>query len=99
MSFGKESEDITIVEDGQYLLREKSFFVDEVNQIIETKAALYKGDELFWKGSYKMAFIYKKEFELLLRLAGFGRCTVYGGFDRKPLTSFKQEMVWVVENP
>lgn len=98
MSFGKESEDITVIEKGKYLLREKSFFVDEVNQIIETAAALFKDNELFWKGAYRMAFIYKKEFELLLRLAGFSMWGVYGGFDKRPLTSYKQEMVWIVEN-
>jgi SAM-dependent methyltransferase len=98
MSFGKESEEITVIENGKYLLREKSFFVEEVNQLIETDAALYKGNNLFWKGSYNMAFIHKREFELLLRLAGFTKCEVYGGFDGRPLTSFKQEMVWVAEN-
>jgi SAM-dependent methyltransferase len=75
MSFGKESEDMIVLENGKYLLREKSFFVDEVNQTIETTAALFKGNDLFWKGTYRMAFIYKKEFELLLRLAGFSRAS------------------------
>lgn len=97
MSFGKESEDLVVMANGRYLLREKSFFVDEVNQTIETVAALFKDNELFWKGSYRLAFIYKREFELLLRLTGFGKCSVFGGFDRKPLSSYKQEMVWLVE--
>jgi SAM-dependent methyltransferase len=97
MSFGKESEDLAVMENGRYLLREKSFFVDEVNQTIETVAALFKDNELFWKGSYRLAFIYKREFELLLKLAGFGKSSVYGGFDMRPLSSYKQEMVWIVE--
>jgi SAM-dependent methyltransferase len=97
MSFGKESEDLVVIENGRYLLREKSFFVDEVNQTIETVAALFKDNELFWKGSYRLAFIYKREFELLLRLTGFGKSSVFGGFDKRPLSSYKQEMVWIVE--
>ncbi len=97
MSFGKESEDLVVMENGRFLLREKSFFVDEVNQTIETVAALFKDNELFWKGSYRLAFIYKREFELLLRLVGFGKSSVFGGFDRRPLSSYKQEMVWIVE--
>lgn len=97
MSFGKESEDLVVMENGRYLLREKSFFVDEVNQTIETVAALFKDNELFWKGSYRLAFIYKREFELLLKLAGFGKSSVYGGFDKRPLSSLKQEMIWIVE--
>lgn len=97
MSFGKESEDLVVMENGRYLLREKSFFVDEINQTIETVAALFKDNELFWKGSYRLAFIYKREFELLLRHAGFGKSSVYGGFDLRPLSSYKQEMVWIVK--
>lgn len=99
MSFGKESEDIIVMDNGRYVLREKSFFVDEVNQTIETVSALFKDKELFWKGAYRLALIYKREFELLLRLTGFGKWLVYGGFDKRPLTSYKQEMVWIVENP
>jgi len=97
MSFGKESEDLVVMENGRHLLREKSFFVDEVNQTIETVAALFQDNELFWKGSYRLAFIYKREFELLLRLTGFGKSSVFGGFDKRPLSSYKQEMVWIVE--
>ena len=97
MSYGKESENLIVMDRGRYALREKSFFVDEVNQIIETAAAIFKDKELFWKGTYRMALIYKKEFELLLRLAGFGKWSVYGNFDQRPLTSYKQEMVWIVE--
>ncbi|MGC8937008.1 MAG: class I SAM-dependent methyltransferase [Candidatus Methanomethylicaceae archaeon] len=98
MSFGKESEDLIVTETGQYVLREKSYFVDEINQIIETLAVVYKEGEVFWKGTYRFALIYKREFELLLRLAGFKKWEVYGGFDYRPLTSYKQEMVWIIEN-
>lgn len=98
MSFGKESEDLIVTDTGQYILREKSYFVDEINQIIETLAVVYKEGEVFWKGTYRFALIYKREFELLLRLAGFKKWEVYGGFDYRPLTSYKQEMVWIAEN-
>ncbi|MEM2880387.1 MAG: class I SAM-dependent methyltransferase [Candidatus Methanomethylicaceae archaeon] len=98
MSFGKESEDLIVTDKGEYGLREKSYFVDEINQIIETLAVVYKEGEVFWKGTYRYALIYKREFELLLRLAGFKKWEVYGGFDYRPLTSYKQEMVWIAEN-
>jgi ubiquinone/menaquinone biosynthesis C-methylase UbiE len=97
MSFGKESEDIIVSDSGKYMLREKSSFVSEPDQVIETTAVLYKDGELYWRGVFQLALIYKKEFELLLRLANFKKWAVHGGFDYRPLTSFKQEMVWIAE--
>jgi len=32
-----------------------------------------------------------------VRLANFKKWAVYGGFDYMPLTSYKQEMVWIAE--
>lgn len=97
MSFGKESEDIIVSETGKYVLREKSSFVSEPDQIIESTAVLYKEGEFYWRGVLRLALIYKKEFELLLRLAKFEKWSVFGGFDYRPLASFKQEMVWIAE--
>jgi hypothetical protein len=44
----------------------------------------------------ELAYIYKREFELLLRLAGFSSWQVYGGFEYQPLDSINQEMVWII---
>jgi SAM-dependent methyltransferase len=38
-------------------------------------------------------FVYKAEMELLLRLAGFARWTIQGGFDRRPLVSDSDAMI------
>jgi SAM-dependent methyltransferase len=38
-------------------------------------------------------WIYKGEMALLLRVAGFGRYSIYGGFDRRPLTKDTDGMV------
>ncbi len=97
MSYGKESEELLISDSGKYVLREKSYFVNEPDQIIETDAVIYKDGELYWQGVSRLALIYKKEFVLLLRMAGFKKWAVYGGFDYRPLTSYKQEMVWIAE--
>jgi hypothetical protein len=45
-----------------------------------------------------LCYIYKKEFELLLKLAGFNKWKVYGGFKKEKLKNEKQEMVWIIEN-
>ncbi len=47
---------------------------------------------------FHTGYIYKKEFELLLKLAGFKKWKVYGGFNKEKLTKCSQEMVWVIEN-
>lgn len=74
-----------------------SHFVDEPEQTIEVTEYLKKGDTTIWSGTIKLALIYKREFELLLRLAGFKKWQVFGGFDYQPLTSSEQEMVWIIE--
>jgi SAM-dependent methyltransferase len=38
-------------------------------------------------------WIYKGEMALLLRVAGFGRWEIYGGFDRRPLTKETDSMI------
>jgi hypothetical protein len=38
-------------------------------------------------------YIYKHEMELLLRVAGFARWEIHGGFDRRPLTRENDDMV------
>lgn len=43
---------------------------------------------------FTIRWIYKPEFELLLRLAGFRRYEVFGGFRGEPLRHDHQEMVW-----
>lgn len=78
-------------------IAQKSFsdFSDEVNQIITSESVLtYKGKKYHTKIS--LALIYKKEFELLLRLAGFSKWKVYGGFNYKKLKGVN-EMVWIIE--
>jgi SAM-dependent methyltransferase len=46
----------------------------------------------------RFTYIYKREFGLLLRMAGFRKWKVYGGFKKEKLERQDQEMVWIVEN-
>ncbi|MBI2865631.1 MAG: class I SAM-dependent methyltransferase [Chloroflexi bacterium] len=43
----------------------------------------------------RLHWIYKSEFELLLKAAGFSQWSVYGGFNGEPLEGEGQEMVWI----
>ena len=74
-----------------------SNYIDEAEQIVEVRDQLRRDGVTFWQDTFRIAFIYKREFELLLRLSKFSRWQVYGGFDFQPLTSHRQEMVWVIK--
>jgi len=74
-----------------------SDFEDEPNQIVKSRTRAVKNGRTVAQWRYKLAFIYKREFELLLRLAGFSKWQVYGGFKKEKLTSSRQEMVWIIE--
>ena len=45
----------------------------------------------------RLRWIYKQEFELLLRLAGFARWQLFGDFARSACTYDSQELIWVAE--
>jgi len=96
-TYGKEIKEIIKSNDKECTLINKSYFVDEVNQIVEVTQTLKEKNKAIWKVNFRIALIYKREFELLLRLAGFRKWKVFGGFNYKPLKSYKQEMVWIVE--
>jgi len=45
------------------------------------------------RSDFRTRWIYKKEMALLLRLAGFARWEICGGFDRRPLTQETDSMI------
>jgi len=96
-TYGKKIKETIKTEGKKYTLINKSYFVDEVNQIVEFIDTLKENNKTIWEAKFQLAFIYKREFELLLSLAGFKKWKVYAGFNRKPLKSYKQEMVWIIE--
>lgn len=74
-----------------------SRFADELEQVVEFTFDWRRDGRSVSTLNSHISIIYKREFELLLRLAGFSRWQVYGGFDLQPLESPKQEMVWIIE--
>lgn len=44
-----------------------------------------------------LRYIFKNEFELLLRIAGFRKWKVYGGFKYQKLTPKSTEIIWIAE--
>ena len=96
-TYGKEIHQPIDTADGQVDLVRKSYFVDEPGQVIEFTFTWIKDNQILSRFRSRLSIIYKREFELLLSLAGFKRWQVYGGFDYQPLESYKQEMVWIIE--
>jgi len=96
-TYGKEIYQLIDTADGQVDLVTKSYFVDEPGQVIEFTFTWIKDNKILSRFRSRASIIYKREFELLLSLAGFKRWQVYGGFDYQPLESYKQEMVWTIE--
>ena len=96
--FNKQIKRTIKTKSGKFLLIEKSYFIDEPNQIIEFTNTIFKNNKKIWSGKLKLALIYKKQFELLLSMVGFKQWKVYGGFNYQSLKSSKQEMVWIIEN-
>jgi len=73
-----------------------SGFVNEPDQVIVTRFTWKQDGKVVSEFKSELAYIYKREFELLLRLAGFSSWQVYGGFDYQPLESINQETVWII---
>ena len=94
--YGKEIKKVIKTEQGKFIGITKSYFIDEPNQIIDFVNILMKDNKVIWKDKFRIKLIYKREFELLLKLAGFKNWKVYGGFNFEPLNSSKQRMIWVV---
>ena len=82
---------------GGLVRKDFSIFANETEQIVASTYVARKNGKLVGSYSIKIAFIYKREFELLLRLAGFSQWRVFGGFKKEKLVSSRQEMVWIIE--
>jgi SAM-dependent methyltransferase len=73
--------------------------VDRVNQLLQAEVEV---EELDLAGGvsashphgFTLRWVWKSEMELLLRVAGFTRWEVYGGFDRRALESDTDHMIW-----
>ena len=90
--------DIKAIIKPKYMLRNRSFFIDEPNLIIGWTTRVYKNNKKIWEGEASIALINKREFELLLRLVGFRKWTLYGDFDYNPFETTKKDMVWIIKN-
>jgi len=75
----------------------ESYFIDEPNQVVQCIFRISRRGRQLAIQKFRIALLYKREFELLLRLAGFSKWRVYGGFKKEKLKSSRQEMVWIIE--
>lgn len=64
-------------------------------QVLDISRELYEDGDLVADAELQYAQIYKREFDHLLRLAGFESWTTHGGFDYRPLDPDEISTVWV----
>lgn len=95
--YGKTHEQTIRTDEGIIKIINEPILIDQINQIIELKKSFYRKNKLICKDRIKMALIYKREFELLLRLAGFSKWKIYGNFNYGKLKKPNQEVVWIIE--
>lgn len=98
-SYGSENA-WTVESDGEtYRIVDYVEFEDELEWITHNRRRVERPDdgEVVAEGSFRLKLVSKREFESLLEATGWSDWTVYGGFDREPLESVEQELVWVVE--
>ena len=72
---------------------------DRVRQTLRAEMELRESDARGYAGpvhkyGFTLRWTYRFEMELLLRVVGFTRFEVAGGFDGRPLASPQDEMVW-----
>ena len=95
-NYGDPQENVVEIDEDTYRIVLTTYLSDEVEQVARLHREVYHGDELVAQRDTPLALIPKRQFELLFELAGFDTWEVYGGFDRSPLGSADQEMVWMV---
>lgn len=96
--YGEWTERAIEYDGGEYTVRDRTTFADEVEQIVEsTREIRGPSGDVVARGQFELKLLPKREFELLLETSPFETYEVYGGFDLDPLESTGQEMVWVIE--
>lgn len=94
--YGEPQEDLIEIGEDTYRVVLTSYLHDEIEQVARLHHEVYRDGELVAERETSIALIPKRRFELLFRLVGFDSWTVHGKFDRDPLESATDEMVWVV---
>lgn len=80
---------------GRYVLEKTAAFIDPPDQLVEITQELKEGSRSIFHESFRILLVTKREFDLLLMLAGFSKWKAYGGFSHEALTSSGQELVWI----
>lgn len=94
-----EWEETTLEVDGEtYTYRTVTELADEVEQLVQLRSEVLTSDgERRFERDTLLAFVSKREFELLFRQSPFSSWEVYGGFEYDPLEDSSQEMVWIAD--
>lgn len=81
----------------EYVVTDVTDVVDEVEQVVEATRTVARDGDVVREGTFRLALVSKRAFELLLQTTGWSDWTVYGGFEYDPLDGAAGEMVWIAE--
>lgn len=95
--YGDPVERTLTVDGDRYRVVETTTLADEVEQTVRLNHEVHRSGEFRTERETTLALVPKRQFELLFDAAGFADWRAYGDFDREPLESASQEMVWVAD--
>jgi hypothetical protein len=77
---------------------ELSFWqINDIPNQVQNITWQFKSGSAVYETSMALRWIYKEEFPLLLRLAGFDTWQLYGGLDKSEFSGDSRELVWIVK--
>jgi hypothetical protein len=67
---------------------------NDIHDQVQSITWRFEYREIMHETSMRVRWIYREEFKLLLRLAGFVKWDLYGDFDKSEFNSDSSEMIW-----
>lgn len=71
--------------------------INDLSKQVQNITWRFKMNDSVHETRMDVRWIYKEEFQLLLRIAGFHKWTLYGDFDKKEFTGKENELIWIAE--
>jgi SAM-dependent methyltransferase len=71
--------------------------VNDIHSQVQNITWRFRDVETVHEAGMRVRWVYREEFKLLLRLAGFAKWDLYGDFAKSEFTADSSEMIWVAE--
>lgn len=71
--------------------------INDISRQVQNITWRFKTNDSVHEVSMDVRWVYKEEFQLLLRIAGFHKWALYGDFDKREFTGKENELIWIAE--